>query len=680
MVSVAVRRLDRPDQRVGHRQVRLEVAAQREERQVHRAGRVAADHPEVAVLLDLERLGRDLALDPPPDGAEPADTRIAEPREDELAGDAGGDHLVVDQVGRQPRQRQVALALADDLVTGGEADEVGEALDRDRVAVTDEVRDGVAHRGDLGAAHGTIMTSDRGERWAVAQPADSTPCSAPASATSARTAGPWSATAATASPKIRSAVSISASETVSAGDIRTLRLAALEDEQAALEAGPLDLLGVLGGVELDAEHQALAADVADEAVEAPDERTEPGLRLLATGRGVGDEAALEQLDRGERRGAGDRVAAVGRAVRARSPCLEEIGAGDHRAQGHPGRDPLGRQQDVRLDAPVLDRPHLAGPPGARLDLVGDQQDAVLVTDVAEALEEPVLGDDVAALALDRLDDDRRDLVGRRELVEQDVVEPLEVLDPAVRGVEDPRQQRPEAGVVLGLRGRQRDRAVGPTVERAEERDDVRPLGREPRELDRRLDDLGPGVAEIGAHAARDRRDPRQLAADLGVDRQVEVRRREMDQLGRLLLDRGHDLRMRVTGRVDRDAGGEIEEEVAVDVLDDEAVAADRDDRVGTREAGRGPRLVELDVGPCLRPGKLGDDVRDRPIPGDPRRARRQGAPLRSMHNEYAGWISPRSIAEARGRQPRSAGRAVEWVSGIVRSGDCASPIRWSRWA
>ena len=89
----------------------------------------------------------------------------------------------------------------------------------------------------------------------------------------------------------------------------------------------------------------------------------------------------------------------------------------------------------------------------------------------------------------------------RELVEQDLVEPAEVLDPAVRRVEDARQQRPEAGVVLRLRGGQRDRAVGPAVEGAEERDDVRPLGREPGELDRRLDDLRAGVAEVGADAA-----------------------------------------------------------------------------------------------------------------------------------------------------------------------------------
>ena len=108
-------------------------------------------------------------------------------------------------------------------------------------------------------------------------------------------------------------------ETVSAGDIRTLELAALEDEQAALEAGPLDLLGVLGRVELDAEHQALAADVADEPVEALDQRPQPGQRLLAARGGVGDEAALEQVDRRQGRGAGDRVAAVRRAVRARRP-------------------------------------------------------------------------------------------------------------------------------------------------------------------------------------------------------------------------------------------------------------------------------------------------------------------------------------------------------------------------
>ena len=43
---------------------------------------------------------------------------------------------------------------------------------------------------------------------------------------------------------------------------------------------------------------------------------------------------------------------------------------------------------------------------------------MLVADVAQALQEAVFGNEVAALALDRLDDDGRDLVGRGQLVEQ----------------------------------------------------------------------------------------------------------------------------------------------------------------------------------------------------------------------------------------------------------------------
>ena len=52
--SVAVGRLDRPDERVGSRQIGALVGAEREEGQVHGAGGVAGDHAEVAVLLQLE--------------------------------------------------------------------------------------------------------------------------------------------------------------------------------------------------------------------------------------------------------------------------------------------------------------------------------------------------------------------------------------------------------------------------------------------------------------------------------------------------------------------------------------------------------------------------------------------------------------------------------------------------
>ena len=91
-------------------QVGLEIAAQREERQIRGARRVAADHPEVAVLLELERLvRRPAALDPPADRARPPTPGLPSHEKIELAGDARRDHLVVDQVRRHARERQVAL-------------------------------------------------------------------------------------------------------------------------------------------------------------------------------------------------------------------------------------------------------------------------------------------------------------------------------------------------------------------------------------------------------------------------------------------------------------------------------------------------------------------------------------------------------------------------------------------
>ena len=63
---------------------------------------------------------------------------------------------------------------------------------------------------------------------------------------------------------------------------------------------------------------------------------------------------------------------------------------------------------------MLDRPHPAGAAVAGLHLVDDQDDPVLVTDPAHAAEELARRDDEAALALDRLEHDRSDLL-RRDL-------------------------------------------------------------------------------------------------------------------------------------------------------------------------------------------------------------------------------------------------------------------------
>ena len=77
-------------------------------------------------------------------------------------------------------------------------------------------------------------------------------------------------------------------------------------------------------------------------------------------------------------------------------------------------DRLRDGDQVGLDAVVLEREELAGARKAGLHLVGDQADAVLVADRAQALEKRLRRGQEATLALDGLDDDRRHLL-RRDL-------------------------------------------------------------------------------------------------------------------------------------------------------------------------------------------------------------------------------------------------------------------------
>ena len=185
-----------------------------------------------------------------------------------------------------------------------------------------------------------------------------------------------------------------------------------------------------------------------------------------------------------------------------------------------------------------------------------------------------------------------------------------------RGVVDARQHRPETGVVLGLGGRQRNGAVGAAVEGAQEGDQVLAPGGEAGQLDGALDRLGAGVAQEDPALLLHRRDAGQLGARLGVDREVEVGA-VVDQLAGLLLDRAHDVGVAVAGGGHGDAGVEVEEQVAVDVLDHAALGPNRHHRVRARHARRRPLLVELEVGARLGAGQLGDDVRD----GWPERAK-----------------------------------------------------------
>ena len=75
---------------------------------------------------------------------------------------------------------------------------------------------------------------------------------------------------------------------------------------------------------------------------------------------------------------------------------------DQRAERNAAAEPFGEHHDVRRDARVLESEELAGAADPGLDLVEDQQDAVLGRQSAQAAQELVRRDEHAGLALDRL--------------------------------------------------------------------------------------------------------------------------------------------------------------------------------------------------------------------------------------------------------------------------------------
>src|SRR5438105_4090337 len=78
---------------------------------------------------------------------------IPRPREYQLSHAARGDHLIGDEVWCQPAERQIAPPLTNDFVAGRKGDQVGEALERNRVAIPHQGGDGVAHVADFALSH-----------------------------------------------------------------------------------------------------------------------------------------------------------------------------------------------------------------------------------------------------------------------------------------------------------------------------------------------------------------------------------------------------------------------------------------------------------------------------------------------------------------------------------------------
>src|SRR5436309_1867212 len=197
------------------------------------------------------------------------------------------------------------------------------------------------------------------------------------------------------------------------------------------------------------------------------------------------------------------------------------------------------------------------------------------------------GYDIAALALDRLDENGGDAVRRDFLGEELVFDPRRaapralglaaaVLAPvaiAVGDVVDLGEERAETGALHGLARGETQSSIGPPVESAEEADDRWPSGRVTRELDRAFDRLCPGVRQEDPLLAWPGRELSEPFAQCREALVVEVRAADMKEACGGLLHRFHDLGMAISCRCNRDAGHEIEKAVAVHVLDHGALTA-----------------------------------------------------------------------------------------------------------
>lgn len=312
-----------------------------------------------------------------------------------------------------------------------------------------------------------------------------------------------------------------------------------QDEGITLERLLGDLVGETGRhtEELDTDHETQTADVDGDALgqHAGQLGAESRVELLGTGIAVLDDLLLvKDVEGGLGGGTGDGVTRVGTTHRSRGLLVHDLLARHDGRERVAGRDALGHDQDIGRDAKVLDGKELAGATKAGLDLVADHQDAVLIAQSAETLEEtyvpalfslqfPLLsfsfsltgwGSDVATLALDGLDQDGGGVLGRRALLQQklDLVEGL-LGAPfrreagrvgAVRGPllvvregsnVDTGHERVVTGAVDRLGGRQRHGAERTAVVRSLEHDDVLALGGVTGELDSSLNSLGATVPE-----------------------------------------------------------------------------------------------------------------------------------------------------------------------------------------
>ena len=138
---------------------------------------------------------------------------------------------------------------------------------------------------------------------------------------------------------------------------------------------------------------------------------------------------------------------------------------------------------------------------------------------------------------------------------------------------------------------------------------MRPAGVMPCQLERRLGRLGTRVAKGDATRPCHRRGRRKTLGHGDLFLVVEVGARHVQISVDLPADRLHHMRVPVPSRADGDAGVQVEEPVAVGVVDHHTETPVDDERVVPGVGGAEHRVVPLDDRRGPRSGQVGHELR-----------------------------------------------------------------------
>src|SRR5579872_1862419 len=259
--------------------------------------------------------------------------------------------------------------------------------------------------------------------------------------------------------------------------------------------------------------------------------------------------------------------------------------------------------------------------GSTLHFIGNQQDAVTVTDPPQLRHELRGRRNITAFTLDGLDENRSAFFRRHDGLEYLVFNEPGAIQRELRlghafraavhvrerNMRHARHQREKAAALLHLGGGKGERAHGASVECTVESNDPLALGMVARQLHGRLHRFSAGIAVVDLYWTGHGSDLLQTLRQCDQAFVVEIRARHTDQLARLFLDGGDNFRMAMPGGDHGNSRGEIQKLIAVNILHSHSAAARGHQRIRTGVGGRDVFCIARKNFLRFRTGELGQD-------------------------------------------------------------------------